>query len=291
MIEIRGATQNLLIGGGTGYSYLFQRNSSTGFFEITGQQAGYTGFIFNTGYGSNAHTINDTGNSGFGVAIGSIAAKVHIVKTTLQQRIGYDASNYFDITVGSAGGVTFDAVGSGAGFTFSDAITGTTFNGVALTTGGSSTKYLSEDGTYTTPSGGGGGIDSWVIAHKNGTNQTITTATVTVVSWGTEVEDTDGDFASNTLTVATGERWDLNVQLQIDNMQGYPVETMIYKDGSLYRSLYRSGQWGSGNQDIGGHIILTEAGDYDVRVQQVYGIDRTLQGATTASYLTARRIK
>lgn len=141
MIEIRGLTQNLLIGGGTGYSYLFQRNSSTGFFEITGQQAGYTGFIFNTGYGSNAHTINDTGNSGFGVAIGSIAAKVHIVKTTLQQRIGYDASNYFDITVGSAGGVTFNAVGSGAKFVFSDALEATTVK--ATTAGG----FVSSDGS------------------------------------------------------------------------------------------------------------------------------------------------
>lgn len=36
-------------------------------------------------------------------------------------------------------------------------LTGKTYNGVNLTTGGASTKYLSEDGTYTTPSGGGGG--------------------------------------------------------------------------------------------------------------------------------------
>lgn len=122
ILEIRGGTQNFLIGGGTGYSYLFQRNSGTGFMEITGQQAGYTGYIFNTGNGSNALTINDTGNSGFGVAIGSIGAKVHIIKTTEQLRVGYDASNYFSTTVGSTGGVTFNAVGSGASFTFSDNI-------------------------------------------------------------------------------------------------------------------------------------------------------------------------
>lgn len=36
------------------------------------------------------------------------------------------------------------------------AVTALTFNGVALVTGGTATKYLSEDGTYTTPAGGGG---------------------------------------------------------------------------------------------------------------------------------------
>lgn len=67
-----------MIGGGSGTSYVFQRNSGTGFMEITGQQSGYTGYIFNTANGTNAHTINDSGNNGFGVAIGSILAKVHV---------------------------------------------------------------------------------------------------------------------------------------------------------------------------------------------------------------------
>lgn len=49
-------------------------------------------------------------------------AKLHIVSTTEQLRIGYDLSNYYKTTVGSTGGVTFDAVGSGAKFTFSDAV-------------------------------------------------------------------------------------------------------------------------------------------------------------------------
>lgn len=136
-----------------------------------------------------------------------------------------------------------------------------------------------------------GSLDVWVRAHKNGTNQTISTGTVTVVTWGTEAEDTNGDFASDTLTIASGEKWELDVHLQIDNMQGGAPETMIYKDGSLYRTIYRGGQWGAGNQSVGGHILLVEAGDYDVRCLQGYGIDRTLIGATTASYLTARRIK
>jgi len=42
----------------------------------------------------------------------------------------------------------------------------TQFNGVALTTGGSATKYLSEDGTYTTPAGGSGLTYAQVKAMK-----------------------------------------------------------------------------------------------------------------------------
>ena len=63
--------------------------------------------------------------NGNGVAIGhtSPSAAFHVIKTTEQLRLGYDGSNYFSTTVGSTGGVTFDAVGSGAGFTFSDDVT------------------------------------------------------------------------------------------------------------------------------------------------------------------------
>lgn len=46
------------------------------------------------------------------------------------------------------------------------------FNGVALTTGGSATKYLSEDGTYTTP-GGGSGITIGTTTITSGTDKRI----------------------------------------------------------------------------------------------------------------------
>jgi hypothetical protein len=62
--------------------------------------------------------------AGGNVSIGHNApnAKLDIIATTEQLRVGYDTSNYFKTTVGSTGGVTFDAVGSGAKFTFSDDI-------------------------------------------------------------------------------------------------------------------------------------------------------------------------
>ena len=53
---------------------------------------------------------------------GTPSAQLHIIKTTEQLRVGYDASNYFSTTVGSAGAVTFNAVGASAGFAFSDPV-------------------------------------------------------------------------------------------------------------------------------------------------------------------------
>jgi hypothetical protein len=47
-------------------------------------------------------------------------SKIDVTLTTEQLRLSYDGSNYYTTTVGSTGDVTFDAVGSGAGFTFSD---------------------------------------------------------------------------------------------------------------------------------------------------------------------------
>jgi hypothetical protein len=74
------------------------------------------------------------GNTGFGTTAPS--AKLHSLATTEQLRLGYDASNYFSTTVGSTGGVTFDAVGAGAGFTFSDSITLSTKDIITDTTTG-----------------------------------------------------------------------------------------------------------------------------------------------------------
>jgi len=62
--------------------------------------------------------IDSTGNVGIGTT--SPSAKTHILGTTEQLRVGYDTSNYFNATVGSTGTTTFNAVGSGSKFVFSD---------------------------------------------------------------------------------------------------------------------------------------------------------------------------
>ena len=56
------------------------------------------------------------------VGVGTIIpfAQLHAESTTEQLRLGYDATNYMSTTVNSTGGVSVDAVGSGAEFTFSN---------------------------------------------------------------------------------------------------------------------------------------------------------------------------
>ncbi|MFY9310321.1 MAG: tail fiber domain-containing protein [Bacteroidia bacterium] len=61
-------------------------------------------------------------NGRVGIGTTSPSAKLHSLATTEQLRLGYDASNYYSSTVGSSGAVTFDATGSGAAFSFSDAV-------------------------------------------------------------------------------------------------------------------------------------------------------------------------
>lgn len=72
--------------------------------------------------------------------------------TTTQQQWEYDASNYANITVGSTGGVTFDAVGSGAKFTFSDKVDATAF-AVAGADGASGSFTTADAKTVTVTNG------------------------------------------------------------------------------------------------------------------------------------------
>lgn len=108
------------------------------------------------------------GNFGTSTPAG-VASRFSITDTAPNQfRVRYDGSNEFLMTVSSTGKVTFNAVGSGGEFEFLDGITAPTVNGVAVTNGGSSAKYLSEDGTYTTPSGGGGMSQAQVLTRTLG---------------------------------------------------------------------------------------------------------------------------
>jgi hypothetical protein len=61
--------------------------------------------------------VPTTGSVGINAATPS--AKLHVIDTNQQLRVGYNVSNYFTVTVASDGGTTFDAVGGGS-FNFSD---------------------------------------------------------------------------------------------------------------------------------------------------------------------------
>lgn len=92
-------------------------------------------FNNNQSVGNEKFILTDEGK----VCINSTAlpnAFLEVIGTTEQVRTAYDTSNYYKTTVGSTGLVTFDAVGTGAGFAFSDAITLSDVNVILGTTTG-----------------------------------------------------------------------------------------------------------------------------------------------------------
>lgn len=174
--------------------------------------------IGNLIFGDNTSTGTtiSTGNIGMGIAT-SLGAKLHIVKTTEQLRVGYDPSNYYSTTVGSTGGVTFDAVGAGAGFTFSDMITSTNgYTGSDLT----ASKLVLTD------------------ANKkliSGTTANLVTAGVAIVVASTfEKAETGSD--ANVLTYTSGgadEALMVGVAVDVSALSGTSiVVTITWKDSN-----------------------------------------------------------
>lgn len=104
--NITTGSTNIVIG------YDIDAPSATGSNQMT-----IGNLIYATGLGATGTTVS-SGLLGIGVVAPS--ARLHVVQTTEQLRVGYDASNYYSTTVSSAGAVTFDAVGASAGFTFND---------------------------------------------------------------------------------------------------------------------------------------------------------------------------
>ncbi len=111
-----------------GYSILQYTDPSTGAYTIINSAASYAAgtdlssssrLVYNYVFNQNGRFTTPA------LSVGTVAtsARVQILATTEQLRLNYDVSNYFSTTIGSTGGVTFDAVGAGAGFTFSDSIT------------------------------------------------------------------------------------------------------------------------------------------------------------------------
>jgi hypothetical protein len=164
-----------------------------------------TGYLTSTSHATkgkyflnSAGTITvDEANERFGVGTSSPSAKLHLIGTSNLFRAGYDTSNYFTADVSSTGTTTFDAVGSGASFNFSDAV-------VIPNGPNDATPYLSIAGlpgygirnrsglfTFVSPGGGGGpsmAYDSSGV-YLRGSNQSavvLNTATQELTgSWGT----------------------------------------------------------------------------------------------------------
>ncbi len=98
-------------------------NTYLGSFDGTGFETSSDRVFISDGSGNLRIHVNNSGDMGIGTGTNTVSARIHAIKTTEQLRLGYDTSNYLSATVGSTGVVTFDAVGSGHAFSFSDDVT------------------------------------------------------------------------------------------------------------------------------------------------------------------------
>lgn len=175
---------------------------------------------------------------------------VGIESLTEQLRLRYDVSNYYSTTVGTTGGVTFNAVGVSAGFTFSDGITiptngltigatNVTSTGVQLNllnaaTGGTGTAstniVMSGSPTIVTPSFTtgftiGGAATSRKMMVGNGTNFVPSTETWAVPGTTGNVLTSDGiNWVSSAPGGGSQTPWTSNI-----NADGF---TLFGNDGS-----------------------------------------------------------
>ncbi len=122
---------------------------------LSGLTAGSALFVGTSGVISqdNANFFWDVTNHRLGIGT-TPSAKLHVLATTEQLRLGYDASNYISNTVSSTGGLTMASTGTNGGFTFTPSGTGSLILNSGNTTGTNVTSsFLIQGNSLTTGNG------------------------------------------------------------------------------------------------------------------------------------------
>ena len=81
-----------------------------------------------------------------------------------------------------------------------------------------------------------GSATSSFLAHKNGTDQSISTTAATKITWGTEVYDVGSDLASSTWTPPSGTVL-IIANVTINSLTSGSFELKLYKNGVEYQAV------------------------------------------------------
>lgn len=125
--------------------------------------------------------------------------------------------------------------------------------------------------------------------HKNGTDQTIATATFTKLTWSTEVYDTHGWFASNAYTPLLAGKYLFIIYIfWNDYTDVHPVNVSLYKNGAAIAQAIQPSS-GTGSQQW---LLVTiqeangSTDSFEVYTYQGTGTNRNVAGsATLTSFL------
>ena len=110
--------------------------------------------------------LNPSGQGNVGIGTATPSALLHVLGTTQQLRLGYDASDYVGYTVSSTGSLTMAGTGTNTGMTFTNSGTGSfTFNSSA-TAGTTTTSALALNANSLTAGTGLYGASSTLTSGK-----------------------------------------------------------------------------------------------------------------------------
>jgi hypothetical protein len=178
-----GDVQELALGASGTYLKSNGASSAPSFDTPSG-----SGTVTNTGTLTSNAVVLGNGTSDVKVVTGittdgtsRISLGVNATTAGSLQLFGGTSGNAIIQTPAVAGTTTITlpgATGTLATLAGSEALTNKSVNGVTLVSGGSSTKYLSEDGTYTTPAGGGGSVTAGTNIAVSGSTVSALTATI-----------------------------------------------------------------------------------------------------------------
>ncbi|MFZ2303862.1 MAG: hypothetical protein WAV98_03695, partial [Minisyncoccia bacterium] len=153
------------------------------------------------------------------------------------------------------------------------------------------TKYEKADGTAVVATAITGVAFS---VHKNSVNQTIATATWTLVTFATEDFDVNGNFASNRFTPTVAGKYTLSAALgwlPVTNAYGHFVN--IYKNGVEYKrvAVQSSGVPSSQTANVSVVVDANGSTDYfEVFAYQATGGNVDIDGNARASFFSGARV-
>lgn len=263
-------------------------------YDATGASAGHSfSEAVTVAAGGIAVTGNSTVTGTVGV-VGGSSSNAFVVTTTgaIQESIRYDSSNRMDVSVSSAGAVTFDAVGASSAFTLSDVVTVSpaavaTSNGALTITspaGTTGTKGLQINHSPSTALNFDGIEAAVTTTHTSGTATIIGAESSILVNGAGGTSDIIGFTSSLTRsagTVSNYRGFSVSATATVTDWRGVNITTNAGAGAGTYYGVYIGAIASSGTN----YALYTNGGQ--VRLGDIVAVNGATPSTTTALITSA----